>query len=166
MPPQPTPPSVAPLTSEEERLWAAVSHSCLMLNLVVSVFTAGVLFPFLLFVPLVIYFVYRRRSEYVAYHALQGFAMQLFATVGMVIIGIAGIIALVIAIVVSAITIVGIPLTIVLAIFLPIFAIVVLLSIPILGIYGLYGAWVTYNGGDFHYHWFSEKVDRYITDYA
>jgi uncharacterized Tic20 family protein len=155
-------PKVTPLTSDEERLWAAISHASLMFTLVVALFTGGVLLPFLLFVPLVIYFAYRRRSEFVAYHALQGFAMQLFATLGMLAVGITGAIALVIAIVVSAITIVGIPVTIVLVIVLLLFAIVVVLSPVILSIYGLYGAWVVFNGGDFRYHWFSEKVDRYI----
>jgi uncharacterized protein len=64
-----TPPSpLPPLTSSEERQWAMLSHLSVVLNLFTGF--AGI------FVPVIVYFVYKDRSRYVAYHSLQALIMQ------------------------------------------------------------------------------------------
>jgi hypothetical protein len=71
----PTPlPLAAPLSESDERTWAMVAHLSVLLNLV-----TGALGPV---VPLIIYFVFKDRSRYVAYHSLQSFLMQLLLWVG------------------------------------------------------------------------------------
>lgn len=64
----------APLSPEEERQWAMIAHLGVLANLV-----SGFLGPV---VPLVIYMVYKERSRYVAYQALQGLIFQLIWWVG------------------------------------------------------------------------------------
>lgn len=64
----------APLTPEEERQWAMLSHLGVLANLF-----SGFLG---LAVPLVIYMVYKDRSRYVAYQSLQGLIFQLIWWVG------------------------------------------------------------------------------------
>lgn len=57
-----------------ERLWAALAHASILLNLVTLVLgTVSVL---------VLYLLTRRRSAYVAYHALQALAFQCIVWVG------------------------------------------------------------------------------------
>ncbi len=68
----PTPP--APLSPSDERTWAMLAHLSVLANL----FT-GFLGPV---VALVIYLVYKDRSRYVAYHAMQAFVFQLLWWVG------------------------------------------------------------------------------------
>jgi len=58
-----------PLTPSEERTWAMLAHLSVLLNLVTGVLGA---LP-----PLVIYPVFREKSRYVAYQALQSFLFQL-----------------------------------------------------------------------------------------
>lgn len=70
IPQQPLP----PLTPEEERQWAMLAHLGVLANLV-----SGFLGPI---VPLGIYMVYKDRSRYVAYQALQGLIFQLIWWIG------------------------------------------------------------------------------------
>jgi uncharacterized Tic20 family protein len=58
-----------PLTSGDERTWAFLAHLSVLLNLVTGFL--GV------FAALIIYFIYKDRSRYVAYQALQSFLFQL-----------------------------------------------------------------------------------------
>src|SRR5690606_22717241 len=68
--------------TNDEKLWAAVAHGSIWITALISVMTVGVLVPISVFVPLVIYFLFRKRSDYVAFHALQAFVLQLVGTVG------------------------------------------------------------------------------------
>jgi len=63
-----------PLTPQEERSWAMLSHLSILLNLISGFI--GV------FAPLVIYIIFRERSRYVAFQSLQAFVFQLLAWVG------------------------------------------------------------------------------------
>jgi uncharacterized Tic20 family protein len=63
----PTPP--APLTESEARTWAMLAHLTVLLNLVTGFL--GVV------APLVIYVIYKERSRYVAFQAMQAFVFQL-----------------------------------------------------------------------------------------
>ena len=67
-----TPP--APLSEAEERTWAMLAHLSVLGNLV-----TGVLGPV---AALVIYLIYKERSRYVAFHAMQAFLFQLIWWVG------------------------------------------------------------------------------------
>src|SRR5512145_1968198 len=76
--------------TDEERQWAAVAHASIWLTLVGGLFTAGFIVPLSIFTPLVIYFMYRKRSDYVAFHALQAFVLQIISTVGVLALAVVG----------------------------------------------------------------------------
>jgi uncharacterized protein len=75
LPPAPPAPPVpvvyqpAPLSSSEERTWAMLAHLSVLINLITGLLGA--------LAALIIYLIYRDRSRYVAYHALQSFIAQL-----------------------------------------------------------------------------------------
>ena len=98
--------------SDNERKWAALAHGSTLLTALTLIFTAGVGTLITMFVPLLIYFSFRKRSEYVAFQALQAFTAQLIGTVGWLALFVVATIAAVVLTVVFAITIVGIPLII------------------------------------------------------
>lgn len=67
-------PSYAPeyiVTSDDDRLYAAIAHLALLLGIPLSFVSAGVLMPVVILVPLLIYLISRRRNLFVAQHALQ-----------------------------------------------------------------------------------------------
>jgi hypothetical protein len=68
----PVPPQ--PLSESDERTYAMLAHLSILLNLV-----TGVLGPV---AALVIYFIYKDRSRYVRYHAMQSFVFQLIWWLG------------------------------------------------------------------------------------
>ena len=75
-PPSPPPPPLlpsagppAPLSSSDERTWAMLAHLSVLLNLVTGFL--GVV------AALIIYLIYKDRSRYVAYQAMQAFVFQL-----------------------------------------------------------------------------------------
>jgi uncharacterized Tic20 family protein len=69
-----TPVSPAPLSPADERTWAMLAHLSVLANLV-----TGFLGPVL---ALIIYLVYKERSRYVAYQAMQAFVFQMIWWVG------------------------------------------------------------------------------------
>ncbi len=71
--PGPTP-APAPLSPSDERTWAMFAH----LSAVINLFT-GFVGPI---AALIIYLVFKERSRYVAYQALQSFIFQLITWVG------------------------------------------------------------------------------------
>jgi uncharacterized Tic20 family protein len=75
-PPPPTQayPPPAPLSPADERTWAMLAHLSVLLNLV-----TGFLGPAASFV---IYLMYKDRSRYVAFHAMQATLMQLVFWIG------------------------------------------------------------------------------------
>ena len=173
-PPPPEPPrpqrAVAPalgaggLAVEDERLWAMLAHATVPLTLVLSLVSAGALLPLLIFAPLAIYFVYRERSRFVAYHALQAFVMQLVGTFGLLGVAVVGGFVLVLGIVVSGVlsfVLVGIPFLILFVLALVVFGIAVVVAPFALAIYALVAAVETYNGRNFRYKWIADWVDRY-----
>ncbi len=64
----------APLSPAEEKQWAMIAHLSVLLNL----FTGFVG----TFVPLIIYFLYKDRSRYTAFHSMQSFVMQAVCSFG------------------------------------------------------------------------------------
>lgn len=73
-PPPYTPPPPQPLSDSEERTWAMLAHLSILLNLV-----TGFLGPV---AALLVYFIYKDRSRYVRYHAMQSFVFQLIWWLG------------------------------------------------------------------------------------
>jgi uncharacterized Tic20 family protein len=69
-----TPIPPAPLSPADERTWAMIAHLSILVNL-----ATGFLGPV---AALVVYLVYKDRSRYVAYQAMQAFVFQLIAWVG------------------------------------------------------------------------------------
>lgn len=61
-------PQTMPLSPAQEKQWAMISHLSVLLNLFTGFVGMGV--------PVIIYFIYKDRSRYVAYHSLQALIMQ------------------------------------------------------------------------------------------
>ncbi len=66
--------ALPPLSPQDERQWAIISHLSVLLNLV-----TGILEPVM---PLILYLSYKDRSRYVAYQTLQALIFQLVWWVG------------------------------------------------------------------------------------
>ncbi len=91
--------------SDNERKWAAIAHGSTLLTAVLGIVTGGAAVLITMFVPLLIYFSFRKRSEFVAFHALQAFTLQLVGTIGWVALITVGTIAWLALLVVSALLI-------------------------------------------------------------
>jgi len=76
--------------TDDERLWAAVAHISAWVTFLGGIATIGTIIPVSIFIPLIVYFLFRRKSDYVAFHALQAFVIQLIGTVGAAILLFAG----------------------------------------------------------------------------
>ena len=121
----------AQMSSSDERTWALLAHLSILLNLVTAILGPVV--------ALVIYFIFKDRSRYVAFHSLQSFLFQLVFWAG------AGVLA-------GIFWGIGLASTVILIGFclLPLACV---LSIVPLGalIYGVVGAVETSQGKDFSY---------------
>ncbi|MBN1965876.1 MAG: DUF4870 domain-containing protein [Anaerolineae bacterium] len=160
-------PEVRPVAglSEDERLWAALAHASALLTVAVGMVTGGWGVLLMLFAPLVMYLMYRDRSDFIAFHALQAFALQLVGTVGWAMLLLVGVLVLGIAIVISAIAsiiLVGIP-------FLLIFVVLLVLFVPLslvlpvgMVVLSILGALNTYNGNDYRYPVIARWIDRQL----
>ena len=160
---KPAPSYMAVGLSDDERLWAALAHASVLLTLGVAIVTGGLGALLLLFVPLGIYFAYRDRSNFVAFHALQAFAMQIIGTVGWVALLVVGILTLAAGIVISAlasVVLVGIPFLLVFIVLLIAF-IPLSLALPLaMLVFSIIGAINTYNGNDYRYPIIADWIDQ------
>jgi uncharacterized protein len=134
------------VTTENERLWAALAQASVLLTLFFGLPTAGFATLFTLFVPLMIYFYYRQKSEFVAYHALQAFTLQVIGTIGWVMVLVTGALVAGLLILVLAITIIGIPVALLLALALVVFVVGTFIMPLAMVIFGLIAAWEAYQG--------------------
>ena len=127
-----TPPPLPAMSVDEERTWAVLAH----LSAVLNAFTG-----FLgLAAALVIYLVYKERSRFVAFHAMQSMVMQAVLWLG------GGIIATIFGLITGALSIILIGLCLVpLAILL---GLIPLISL----VYGVVGAVQVGQGVDFRYY--------------
>lgn len=138
-PPVPPAPAVAyspqPMAPGDERTWGMLSHLSVLLNLITGF--AGPI------VALIIYLIYKDRSRFVAYHAMQSMIFQLIWWYGggILIGAMWAVVGALSAIVIGVVLIpIALPMTCVLAL-LPIGAV----------IYGVVGAVQTSQGQDFKY---------------
>lgn len=124
-----------PLSPADERTWAMLAHLSVLLNLVTGFLGVGA--------ALLIYLIYKDRSRYVAYQAMQSFLMQLlFWAGGGVLIGIMW--AIVGALSAILVGILLIPIALLITPVLLIFPLIAL-------VYGVIGSIETSNGKDFRY---------------
>lgn len=151
--------------TDDEKLWASVAHASAWITFLGGIFTVGAIVPISIFIPLGIYFLWRRRSDYVAFHALQAFTLQLLGTVGAAVIlaagGLVWSIGLVIAVLALFILIgfILLPLWGLVGLGLALFSIVMPLAMIF---YGTLAAIETYNGRDYHYPFIARWVDRQL----
>ncbi len=140
-----------PLQPHEERLWAAIAHGSILLTLPVGLVSGGTAMLGLIFVPLLIYFLYRERSHFVAFHALQAFTFQVVATLGYLLALIAAVLLLAVGWVLSALSLlvlVGVVL-IPIMLLITLIAVVAFMAAPFaFWIYGGIVAVEVYNGTD------------------
>lgn len=144
--------------TEEERRAAALAHG--------SAWGALLLFPLTIFIPLLVYLRYRKESPYVAFHALQAFALQALGTLGALAVLVIGVIVWSLGMAVAALlVVVGIGLLLV-----PLWALVgvVLLLVPLamplaMLLFATMGAYETYHGRDFRYPYVARWIDRQLT---
>jgi hypothetical protein len=138
LPPAVSAPHPTPLNPADERTWAMLAHLSVLLNLVTAY--VGVL------VPLGIYLVFKDRSRYVAFQALQSFFMQLILWVG----GSALVAAAWVAIGISSAFLIGL-------ICIPIG--LILTALPLVAIvYGVWAAIEASSGRDFRYWWLGNQL--------
>jgi uncharacterized protein len=131
--PEPTPgyQQPAPLSPQEERTWAMLAHLSVLVNLFTVLLGPAASF--------IIYLVYKDRSRYVAYHAMQSTVFQLIAWI------VGGIIATITWAIAGALTVILIG-----CLLYPVALLFSLLPIVAL-IYGIVGAIQTNQGQDFRY---------------
>jgi uncharacterized Tic20 family protein len=151
--------------SEEERLWAAIAHGSIWVTILGGIFTAGFVVPLSIFVPLVIYFLYRKKSDYVVFHALQAFVLQLIATVGVLALAVFGGVIWAVGLVIGLLAIfvlAGIVIVPLWAILGVVLALAVVLTPLVALLFGTVAAIETYNRRDYRYPLISRWVDRQL----
>ncbi len=152
--------------SDEERRWAAVAHASVWITFITGFATAGFGVPLSVFVPLVIYFMFRNKSDYVAFHALQAFVIQLMGTVGalalLVVGGIVWVIGLVIALLLVLVLVgfVVAPLWVLVGV--AGFVLICLMPFAML-LFGTIAAIQTYHGRDYRYPYVAHWVDSQLS---
>ena len=151
--------------SDDERLWAAIAHGSIWITLLGGLFTVGFVIPLSIFIPLVIYFLYRKQSDYIAFHALQAFVLQLIATVGVLTVAVVGgtawVIGMIIAVLAVAIIagIVLVPLWGIIGILL---ALVIFVTPFAALLFGTIATIQTYHRRDYRYPLIARWVDRQL----
>jgi hypothetical protein len=127
----PSEPSQKTVSASEARNWAMLAHLSILLNMV-----SGVLG---LVAAIIIYFVYKDRSRFVAYHAMQSFIFQAITWIGVVLV------ASILITVGGALAFLIIPLLCLFG------GLLLLMLVPASLIYGIVGAGKVNNGEDFRY---------------
>ncbi len=151
--------------SDEEKTWAAVAHASAWLTLLMGIFTAGAIVPVSIFIPLVIYFLFRNKSDYVAFHALQAFVLQLVGTIGALLLLLIGGLVWGIGMVIALLAVV-ILVGFILVPFWGLVGVVLLGGVVVLPLamlfFGTYAAIETYHGRDYRYPFIANWVDRQL----
>jgi uncharacterized Tic20 family protein len=120
-----------PLSVNEERTWGMLAHLSILLNLFTG-FLGGI-------VAILIYFIYKDRSRFVTYHAMQSFIFQAITWLG------AGLVSTFLITVGSVLGFLIIPLLCLIP------GLLILLLIPASLIYGVVAGVQVNNGEDFRY---------------
>jgi uncharacterized Tic20 family protein len=151
--------------SDEERLWAALAHGSVWITFALFFTTAGVGVPLSVFIPVMIYFLFRKKSDYVTFHALQAFVLQLVGTVGALALLVIGGIIWVIGLIVSLVLIVVIVGIVIAPLWglvgIALLVVVVLMPFAML-LLGTIAMIETYNRRDYRYPYIARWVDRQL----
>ena len=151
--------------TDEEKLWASIAHASIWVTMFSGFLTAGFTVPISIFIPLVIYLMYRKKSDYVVFHALQAFSLQILATIGVLALAVVGGLAWGIGMIIALLAI------FVLAgvILVPLWAIVgivlalVIFTAPVAALLlATIAAYQTYNRHDYRYPFISRWIDRQL----
>jgi uncharacterized Tic20 family protein len=141
---------------------AALAHASVLLTLILGM-AGGVGLPVGIAVPLVMYFGYRERSRFVAFHALQSFVYQIVCTLAYIVVVAALAVWVALAWTISgllAVVLVGF-LLMPLAGLLTLVLVFLALGGPCAWVgYGLYGAYEAYQGRNFRYWLIGEWLEE------
>lgn len=129
-----------PVSDQEARQWAMFSHMSVLLNLFTVFMGAAI--------PLIIYFLYKDRSKFVAFHAMQAFIMQVIYSFG------GTLVAVLVGGIGGAIPVVGL-------VCIGLACILGILPLVALG-YGVYGGIQVNQGNDFKYWLIGDWVQNNI----
>lgn len=148
--------------SENERKWAALAHASTLLTALVALVSGGLGVLLTMFVPLAIYFSFRKRSEFVAFHALQAFTIQLVGTIGwlaLIVVGTIVGVALLFVSIILMIVLVGFVLAPIIILAYILFVLASLLLPVGMVIYAVIAAVETWNGHNYRYPYIARWVD-------
>ena len=149
--------------TQNERTMAALAHASVVLTFVIALGSGGLGCLLGVLVPLLIWLVYKEKSAYVSFQALQATVFQTVSIIVMAIVLVVSITLIVVGWAVSgALTaiLIGLCLMPFAALITVVFAVLVLvLPLAQLG-YGLYAAYETYQGRDFRYWLIGEALEK------
>lgn len=151
--------------ADDERLWAAIAHASIWFTMLGGLLTTGFVIPLSIFIPLGIYFLYRKQSDFIAFHALQAFVLQLIATVGVLVLVIVGGLAWAIGMVIAVLAVAvlaGVILVPLWGIVGVILALVIVITPFAALLFGTIAAVQTYNRRDYRYPFVARWVDRQL----
>jgi len=152
----------AEMKRTDEWTVAALAHTSVLLAPILSV-AGGIGALAGPVVALAIYFGYRGRSRFVAFHALQSFAYQVSGLLIYLVLVAALTVWVALAWTVSgllSVVLIGV-LLMPFALFLTLLTVFLLLGVPLGWIgYGLYAAYLVYQGHNFHYRLIGEWLER------
>jgi uncharacterized Tic20 family protein len=143
LPPQAIAPVPQRLTESDERTWAMLAHLSILLNLITGFL--GIV------VALIIYLVYKNRSNYVAYQSMQSFVFQLIWWFG------GGLLIGLVWAITGALSLVLVGLVLI-----PLACVLSLIPLASL-VYGIIGAVQTNSGQDFKYWLIGDWVRGELT---
>jgi uncharacterized Tic20 family protein len=148
-----------------ERKWAALAHASTLLTALVALSSGGVGMLVTMFIPFAIYFAFRNKSEFIAFHALQAFAIQIIGTIGFLALVVGGLLVWGVLLLISlllCLLIIGIPLLIIVVLALPVFLLATL-ALPIgMVIYSVIATAETWSGHDYRYPYIARWVEDQI----
>ncbi len=160
-------PVIKPQTTSEERTWAALAHISTLITLLFALPSGGLGGVLFVFVPFVIYLAYKDKSRYVAYQAAQAFALQVIATAGYLLLILVGVIAIVLAWVITGLlTAILIGLILIpVALLITLIAVIAMVVVPfVLGGFSIVATVQTAHGDDYRYpylgQWVADWLDK------
>lgn len=147
----------------EERKLAILAHGSILFTFLLAVTTGGAGALAAVLVPFFIWLLYRDRSPYVAFHALQATLYQI-ALISLFL-ALAGVVVIILAIawvITAALSILIVGLLLVpIAVVITIIAGLLLAAFPLAGLaYGLVAAWEVYNTHNFRYRWIADWLEQ------
>lgn len=147
---------------DTEKTWAAIAHASSLLTILVAIAAPpGVLLTVL--IPLGIYLAFRNKSEFVAFHALQAFTIQVVGTIGAFVLLLTGSIVLLTLIAISAVlsfVLIGIPFLILFSLLLIGLGLFTVFVMPLsMVVYSMIAADAAYRGRNYRYPYIADWLD-------